>query len=98
MVGTIRFWNSEKCFGFATTDDGQEFYIGAPGLTGRTDLEGKRIQFDRATKRPDDVWTQKMNEGRLRDTVGVNARNPKRPRLPQQKPLAVNVVVIEEKS
>jgi cold shock CspA family protein len=29
MVGTIKYWNSEKQFGFLVTEDGQEFYVGA---------------------------------------------------------------------
>jgi hypothetical protein len=107
MVGTIKFWNSEKQFGFAVTEDGQEFYIGARHLTrpaahsGRllwANLEGKQIRFDRQVKRPDDVWTQKLNDGRLRDAAGVDSRNPRPPRRPREKPAAVNVVVIEEKS
>jgi cold shock CspA family protein len=108
MVGTIRYWNSEKQFGFAVTEDGQEeFYITAGRFTrpaessGRlllANLEGKRVRFDRQVKRPDDVWTQKLNDGRLRDAAGVDSRNPRPPRRPREKPAAVNVVVIEEKS
>ena len=104
MVGTIRYWNSEEQFGFAVTDDGQEFYVGAGRFTrpaarsGRmiwADLEGKRVQFDRQVKRPDDVWTQKMNDGRLRDADGIASRNPRPPRPRRAKPVAVNVVVID---
>jgi cold shock CspA family protein len=98
-LGTIRFWNSEKRFGFATTDDGQEFYIGAAGLTGRANIEGTRIQFDRATKRPDASWTQMLNDGALRDADGIDPRNPRPPRRTwtgaAKKPVAVNVVVID---
>jgi hypothetical protein len=46
-------------------------------------------------KKSDDTWTQRLNDGRLRDTVGVNARNPKPPRRPREKPAAANVVVID---
>jgi hypothetical protein len=53
MVGTIKFWNAERQFGFAVTEDGLEFYISAGRFTrpaarsGRllwVDLEGKRIR------------------------------------------------------
>ncbi len=95
-LGTIRYWNLEKQFGFAVTDDGREFYVGTGPLPRGADFEGTRVRFDRQVKRPDDVWTQKLNDGRLRDTDGIGPRNPRRPRRPRAKPVAVNVVVIEE--
>jgi hypothetical protein len=95
MVGTIRFWDSERQFDFAVTEDGQEFYVGAGPFTRGSDFEGTRVRFDRQVKRPDDVWTQKLNDGRLRDTNGIDPRNPRRPRRPRAKPVAVNVVVID---
>ena len=107
MVGTIKFWNAERQFGFAVTEDGQEFYITAGRFTrpaassGRllwADLEGKGIQFDRATKNPDASWTRMLNDGKLRDADGIDSRNPRPPRRPREKPVATNVVVIEEKS
>jgi hypothetical protein len=91
-LGTIRYWNLEKQFGFAVTDEGQEFYIGAGHLAGRSNLEGTRIRFDRQVKRPDDAWTQKLNDGRLRD-ANVDPRNPRKPRHPREKPAAANVVI-----
>ena len=94
-LGTIRYWNSETKFGFAVTDDGEEFYVGAGPSTRRADFEGSRVQFDRQVKRPDDAWTQKLNDGRLRDTDGIDPRNPRRPRRPRTKPVAVNVVVVD---
>jgi len=104
MVGTIRYWNSEKQFGFAVTEDGQEFYVPAGRFTrpavrsGRllwADLEGTRIQFDLATtKSPDASWTRMLNDGTLRDT-DVNPRNPRPPRRPGAKPVATNVVVLD---
>ena len=94
-LGTIRFWNSEKRFGFATTDDGQEFYIGAAGLTGRTNIEGTRIQFDRQGNCPDAPWIRRLNDGKLRDMDGVDPRNPRPTRPPRVKPVAINVVVID---
>jgi cold shock CspA family protein len=98
-LGTIRFWNSEKRFGFATTDDGQEFYIGAAGLTGRINIEGTRIRFDRATKSPEAAWTRMLNNGTLRDADGIDPRNPRPPRRTwtsaTKKPVATNVVVID---
>jgi cold shock CspA family protein len=101
-LGTIRFWNSEKRFGFATTDDGQEFYVGAAGLTGRTNIEGTRIRFDRPVKGPDDTWTRRLNDGKLRDMGGIDSRNPRPPRRTWtgavKKPAAVNVVVIDAAS
>jgi cold shock CspA family protein len=42
MVGTIKYWNSEKQFGFLVTEDGQEFYVGAGPFTRRADFEGTR--------------------------------------------------------
>jgi hypothetical protein len=104
MVGTIKYWNSEKQFGFAVTDDGQEFFITAgrfarPAVSsGRllwANLEGKRIRFDRATKSPD-AWTRRLNDGKLRDADGIDSRNPRPPRHPREKPVATNVVVIDE--
>jgi cold shock CspA family protein len=97
MVGTIRYWNSEKQFGFVVTEDGREFYVGAGPFTRRADFEGTRVRFDRQVKRPDDaVWTQKLNDGRFRDTGGIDPRNPRPPRRPgATKPVAVNVVVID---
>jgi hypothetical protein len=95
MVGTIRYWNSEKQFGFAVTEDGQEFFVGAGPFTRRADFEGTRVRFDRQAKRPDDVWTQKLNDGRLRDADGIDSRNPRPPRPPRAKPIATNVVVID---
>jgi cold shock CspA family protein len=96
MVRTIRYWNPEKQFGFVVTQDGQEFYVGAGHLTGRADLEGPRIRFDRAkTKSPDSSWTRMLNDGRLRDTDGINPRNPRPPRRPGARPVATNVVVLD---
>jgi cold shock CspA family protein len=95
MVGTIKYWNSEKQFGFLVTEDGQEFYIGAGPLTRGADFEGTRVRFDRQVKRPDDAWTQKLNDGRFRDTDGIDPRNPRPPRRPRAKPVAVNVVAID---
>jgi len=104
MVGTIKYWNSEKQFGFAVTEDGQEFYVPAGRFTrpaarrGRllwVDLEGKRIQFDRATKSPDAAWTRMLNDGTLRDADGIDSRNPRPPRRPRAKPIATNVVVLD---
>jgi cold shock CspA family protein len=95
MVGTIKYWNSEKQFGFLVTEDGQEFFVGAGPSTRRADFEGTPVRFDRQVKRPDDVWTQKLNDGILRDMDGIDPRNPRRPRRPGAKPVAVNVVVID---
>jgi hypothetical protein len=102
MNGTIKFWDSEKQFGFAVTADGQEFYITAgrfirpaarSGHLHWVNLEGKRIRFDRATKSPD-AWTRRLNDGKLRD-ADVDPRNPRPPRRPRAKPVATNVVVID---
>jgi cold shock CspA family protein len=94
LEGIVKFWDSAKQFGFITTDDGREFYLGAGPFTRRADFEGTRVRFDRQVKRPDDGWTQKLNDGRLRD-ADVDPRNPRRPRRPRAKPVAVNVVVID---
>ena len=105
MEGIIKFWNPEKQFGFAVTEDGQEFYVSVGRFTlpaarsGQlhwVNLEGKRIRFDRATKSPDAAWTRMLNDGTLRDMDGIDTRNPRPPRRPQEKPVATNVVVIEE--
>jgi cold shock CspA family protein len=108
MEAIVKFWNAEKQFGFAITDDGKEFYIRAggfvrpataarSGLLHWVDLEGKRIRFDRATKSPEAAWTRMLNEGKLRD-ANVDTRNPRPPRLLRERPVATNVAVIEEKS
>jgi cold shock CspA family protein len=106
MVATIKFWNAEKQFGFAVTDDGKEFYISVGRFTRPAaqsgqlhwvNLEGKRIRFDRATKRPDAAWTRMLNDGKLRD-MDVDTKNPRPPRLLRERPVATNVVVIEEES
>jgi len=109
MVGTIKFWNAERQFGFAVTDAGKEFYVSIgrftrPPAAARSgqlpcnaDLEGKRIRFDRATKSPDASWMKSLNEGKLRDAGGIDARNPRPPRLLRERSVATNVVVIEEK-
>jgi cold shock CspA family protein len=104
MVGTIKFWNTDRQFGFAATEDGEEFYFSV-GCLARpaaqsvqlhlANLEGKRIEFDRAPNRPDAAWTWMLNDGRLRDTNGIDARNPRPPRRHRVKPTAVNVVVID---
>jgi cold shock CspA family protein len=103
MEAIVKFWNAERQFGFAVTEDGQEFYVSAGSFinravsTGRlVNLEGKRIRFDRATKSPDAAWTRRLNAGKLRDAAGIDARNPRPPRRPQEKPAAVNVIVLEE--
>jgi cold shock CspA family protein len=106
MEATVKFWNAEKNFGFAVTDAGKEFYLSigrfnrlaARGGQLPADLEGRRIRFDRATKSHDASWMKSLNEGKLRDAAGVDARNPRPPRRPQERPVATNVVVIEEKS
>jgi hypothetical protein len=105
MEATVKFWNDQKQFGFALTDDGKEFYIRAGGfarpaaarnsLLRWADLEGKRIRFDRATKSPESSWMKSLNEGKLRD-ANVDARSPRPPRLLRERPVATNVVVIEE--
>ena len=105
MEATIKFWNAEKQFGFAVTEDGKEFYVSVGRFTRPAvrsgqlhwaNLEGKRIRFDRATKSPD-AWTRRLNDGKLRD-ADVDSRNPRPPRRYQERPVATNVVVIEEKS
>jgi cold shock CspA family protein len=50
IVGTIRYWNSEKQFGFLVTEDGQESYVGAGPFTRQADFEGTRVRFDRQVK------------------------------------------------
>jgi len=95
LEGIVKFWDSAKQFGFIATEYGEEFYIGAGPFTRRADFEGTRVRFDRQVKRPDDAWTQKLNDGRLRDTDGIDPRNPRRPRRPRTKPVAVNVVVVD---
>jgi cold shock CspA family protein len=105
MEGTIKFWNAEKNFGFAVTDAGKEFYLSigrfnrlaARGGQLPADLEGRRIRFDRATKSHDASWMKSLNEGKLRD-ANVDTRNLRPPRLLRERPVATNVVVIEEKS
>ena len=94
MFGVIKYWSSEKQFGFLVAEDGQEFYVGAGPLTRGADFEGTRVRFDRQVKRRDDAWTQRLNDGRLRDADGIDARNPRPPRRPREKPVATNVVVI----
>jgi cold shock CspA family protein len=96
MVGTIKYWNSEKQFGFLVTEDGQEFYVGAGPFTRRADFEGTRVRFDRQGKRPDAPWIRRLNDGKLRDVDGINHRKPRPLRRPgATKPVAVNVVVID---
>jgi cold shock CspA family protein len=104
MVGIVKFWNPEKQFGFAVTEDGQEYYIAAahivrpPSRSGQlhwTNLEGKRIRFDRAETKSPDAWIRMLNDGTLRDEDGIDLRNPRPPRRLRTKPVAVNVVVID---
>ncbi len=96
LEGIVKFFDSAKQFGFIVTEDGQEFYIGAGPLTRGADFEGTRVRFDRAkTKSPDTSWTRMLNNGRLRDLDGVDARNPRPPRRPRTKPVATNVVAID---
>jgi cold shock CspA family protein len=100
MEAIIKFWDSEKQFGFVVTEDGQEFYVGAAAKRiaqrdGFRFLEGTRIRFDSA-KKSDNAWTKRLNDGKLRD-ADVDPRNPRPPRRPREKPVATNVVVIEEK-
>jgi cold shock CspA family protein len=99
MVGVIKFWDSDKNFGFVITEDGQEFYLGAAAKRiaqryGFRFLEGTRIRFDSA-KKSDDAWTRRLNDGKLRDADGIDSRNPRPPRRPRVKPIATNVVVID---
>jgi cold shock CspA family protein len=104
MDGIIKFWNSEKQFGFAVTEAGEEFYVSAgrfahpAARSGRllwANLEGTRVRFDRAkTNSTDAAWTRKLNDGTLRD-ADVDPRNPRPPRRPRTKPVATNVVVID---
>ena len=106
MEATIKFWNVDRGFGFALTDEGKEFYLRAGGfvrpataprnsLLRWADLEGKRIRFDRAEKSPEAAWTRMLNEGKLRD-ANVDTRNPRPPRLLRERPVATNIVIVEE--
>jgi len=111
MEGIVKFWNAERQFGFAVTEDGQEFYVGGSRFTSPAassellrlaDLEGKKIQFDRQVKSSDDPWTDSLNEGNLRDLDGINPRNPHPPRRTWtgavRKPVAVNIVLLNTAS
>jgi cold shock CspA family protein len=95
MVGKIRFWNSDKQFGFLEATDKREFYFRGDRFTRQDYCEGMRVRFDVA--KIENSWTQRLNEGTLRD-VATNHRNPRPPRRPDVKPVAENVAVLEESS
>lgn len=95
MIGRIKFWNSEKQFGFVVTEDGREFYVGSGNFT-RPFFEGARVQFEQKAEGSKAYWAG-LSEGKFRDKDGINHRNPRRPRPGCVRPLAVRVVVIEEK-
>jgi CspA family cold shock protein len=43
--GTVKFFNTEKGFGFIKTDDGQELFVHVSGLKD-TIKEGDTVSFD----------------------------------------------------
>ncbi len=97
MIGTIKYFSSEKQFGFVEAEDGREFYFRSSSVVGRVHfVEGTRVRFDSA--KYDETWTQRLNEGTLRDMGGVNHRNPRPPRRPNVRPVVTNVALLEERS
>jgi len=46
-VGTVKFFNEEKGFGFIKNDgNGEEFFVHASGLKTQKIKEGDRVEFD----------------------------------------------------
>lgn len=47
MKGTVKFYNSEKEFGFITADDGKEAFVHKTALVGCSSLrEDDKVTFD----------------------------------------------------
>ena len=45
--GTVKFFNTEKGFGFINGDDGKDYYVHESGVDGGKTLnEGDRVSFD----------------------------------------------------
>jgi len=52
MVGTVKWFNAQKGFGFITTDDGKDVFVHFSGISsnGYKSLdEGEKVQFDLTT-------------------------------------------------
>ena len=49
MIGTVKWFNSQKGFGFITTDEGKDVFVHFSGISGngyKTLEEGEKVEFD----------------------------------------------------
>lgn len=49
MVGTVKWFNSQKGFGFITTEEGKDVFVHFSGISSngfRTLEEGQKVEFD----------------------------------------------------
>lgn len=49
MNGTVKWFNSQKGFGFITTDEGKDVFVHFSGIAGtgfKSLEEGQKVQFD----------------------------------------------------
>ncbi|HEY5562181.1 MAG TPA: cold-shock protein [Clostridiaceae bacterium] len=52
MVGTVKWFNSQKGFGFITTEEGTDVFVHFSGISAngyKTLDEGEKVQFDLST-------------------------------------------------
>jgi hypothetical protein len=102
MTAEITTWIPECRWGFAIAKDGQKVFVHEVSFRNRWHIPkvrvGTKIEFELSAPRTDEQrFLDLLNAGKLRDEELVKRchRKPRRKLISNEKPKAINVVVVE---